>query len=68
MCCITMVAPDVTMATTQLTHASNCKVCCARQAEERTKFRPPRVSWVVVTDRNQPRRAQMRWTPSADDR
>jgi len=68
MCCITLVAQEATMATMQLMRAAICEVCWGRQAEARTEFRPPRMNWVVVTDKDNKRRMQMLWEPSADSR
>jgi hypothetical protein len=68
MCSITLIAQDVTMATTQLMRAASYAVCWTRPEEARTEFRPPRMNWVVVTDENHNRRMQMRWAPPADSR
>jgi len=65
MCTITLVAPNLTMATTELTGAACRRVCWQRRDEARTEIRPPRMSWVVVTDENHIRRMQIRWVPSA---
>jgi len=51
MCCITFVAQQATMATTQLTRAGGYEIGWPRQNQE-TEFRPLRMSWVVVTDEN----------------
>jgi len=63
MCCIAMIAQDVTMATTELMHAASCVVCWPREGETRQEFRAPRMNWVVVTDENHNRRMKMVWTP-----
>jgi hypothetical protein len=63
MCCITLIAPMITMATTQLMREARCHTCA--QASERN-VNTPRMNWVVVTDENQNRRMQMQWTPSAE--
>lgn len=68
MCCITLARQEVTMATTQLMRAVNYEICWTRSEEARTQFRPPRMSWVVVTDENQTCRMQMNWAPSVGSR
>jgi len=68
MCCITMIAQDLTMATKQLMRAAACKVCWPGHDSVRTEFRPPRMNWVVVTDENHNRRMKMCWAPSAETR
>jgi hypothetical protein len=67
MCCMTLVAPGVTVATTQLMRTV-CSDACWTREEVRTEFRPPRMNWVVVTDENQNRRMQMSWAASVEDR
>jgi len=64
MCCITCIAPTITMATTQLMREVRRETCCI-QASERN-VHAPRMNWVVVTDENQNRRMRMQWTPSAE--
>jgi hypothetical protein len=61
MCSITMIAQDVTMATTELMRAAGHVVCWPRQEQLRQEFRAPRMNWVVVTDENHNRRMQMVW-------
>jgi hypothetical protein len=67
MCCITWMAPVITMATTQLMREARCET---RWVSTATLYGhdAPRMNWVVVTDENQNRRMRMRWTPSAEDR
>jgi hypothetical protein len=64
MCTITLIAPTITMATTQLMQEVRRETCRV-QASER-KICAPRMNWVVVTEDKQNRRMKMRWTPSAD--
>jgi len=64
MCCITLIAPTITMATTQLIREA-CFGNCRVQAHE-ANVNAPRMNWVVVTDEEQNRRMQMQWKPSAD--
>ena len=68
MCCITLVAQDITMATTQLMLAAGCEVRWTRQEKARTEFRAPRMNWVVGTDENHDRGMQMCWVRSAEER
>jgi hypothetical protein len=66
MCCITLIASPITMATTQLIRepiGRNCRV----EARERN-VNAPRMNWVAVTDDKQNRRMQMRWTHQWTDR
>jgi len=68
MCCIALVGKEATMATTQLMRAVCYEVCWMRAEQDRVAAKAPRMNWVVVTDKNQNRRMQMRWEPSAGDR
>jgi len=68
MCSITLIAQDVTMATTQVMQTASKRVSWTRQEEARPELRPLRMNWVVVTDENHIRRVQMCWTPSAGNR
>ena len=68
MCCITLVAQETTMATTQLMRAASCENCWTWPKDSPTVSRPPRMNWVVVTDKNQNRYMQMQWKPSAGNR
>lgn len=60
MCSITWVAPQATMATTELTRAAGYEIGRRRQNQE-TDFRPLRMSWVVVTDENGRCQLRMCW-------
>jgi len=68
MCCITLVAYEGAMATTQLMQATGYEIGWMRPEEARVECRPPRMNWVVVTDKDHNRRMQMRWAPPAEDR
>ena len=67
MCCITLVATEA-MATTQFLRAASCKICWAGQEEIRVGSKPPRMNWVVVTDKDQNRRMQMSWDLRGNER
>ena len=60
MCCITLVAQQATMATTQLTRAAGYQMGWPRQDQE-AEFRPLRMNWVVVTDGNGGCQLRMCW-------
>lgn len=64
MCTITLIAPAITMSTTQLMQKARRETCCMQASERRSDV--PRMNWVVVTDEKQNRRMQMQWTRSAD--
>jgi len=64
MCSIILIAPTITMATTQLMQKVRRDICYVQTAER--SVRAPRMNWVVVTDEKQNRRMQMQWMPSAD--
>ena len=64
MCCITLIAPTITMATTQFTRESWLETCCAPAREQNVNAL--RMNWVVVTDEKQNCRMRLQWTPSAD--
>lgn len=64
MCSITLIAPAITMATTELMQELR-RESYSLAASER-KVHAPRMNWVVVTDDNQNHRMRMQWTPSAD--
>lgn len=64
MCCITLVGQEATMATTQLMRAAGYEIRWTRPEQARIECKPPRMSWVVVTDEDQNRRMQMHWAPA----
>ncbi|MFZ0201496.1 MAG: hypothetical protein WB523_21480 [Candidatus Sulfotelmatobacter sp.] len=61
MACMTLFAPQVAMATTQLSRVIRYEQFVPRQLEQYTEQQPLRMNWVVVTDRNGSRRLRMRW-------
>jgi hypothetical protein len=62
MACITMFAPPMAMATTQLKHQAAREVFTLIRFDRNLEPRHPRVNWVVVTDNNGSRHLRMRWT------
>ncbi len=64
MACMTLLAPPVAMATTQLTRVSGYEVFAPWQAEN-TDRQPLRMNWVVVTGKNDSRVLRMQWTAHA---
>ena len=68
MCCITSVAQEVTMATTQLMRAASYQIYWPPQENILVTTGSPRMNWVVVTDEDHNRRMQMQWQPSVGDR
>ena len=61
MCCATLMAQEITMATTQLMRGACCVVCWPQKDRAETLNRPLRTNWVVVTDANGNRRLRMGW-------
>lgn len=66
MCTIALIAPIITMATTQLMLEACRETCCVPVSER--DVHAPRMNWVVVTDEDQNRRMRMHWAPSAESR
>ena len=62
MACITMLAPPVTMATTQLRQGIVREVFAPIHFERNREQHSPRMNWVVVTDNDGSRRLRMNWT------
>jgi len=61
MACMTLFAPPLAMATTQLTHAIPCESAAPWQFQENSDRNTLRMSWVVVTDGSGARRLRMQW-------
>jgi hypothetical protein len=62
MACITIFAPPMAMATTQLEHRTAREVFTPTHFERNLEQRHPRMNWVVVTGNNGSRHLRMRWT------
>jgi hypothetical protein len=62
MASITMFAPSMAMATTQLTREAVRAVFAPVRFESSRAPHAPRMNWVVVTDENGRRRLRMNWT------
>jgi hypothetical protein len=60
MACITLLAPSVAMATTQLARVIPYQVSDPWQKQNAGR-QPLRMNWVVVTDRNGSRVLRMQW-------
>jgi hypothetical protein len=60
MACMTLLAPPVAMATTQLARVIRYEVS-ASWHEQDTERQPLRMNWVVVTSKNGGRRLRMQW-------
>ncbi len=56
--CMTLLAPAVAMATTQLARVINYEVS-APQQRQNAEQQPLRMNWVVVTDKNNSRLLRM---------
>jgi hypothetical protein len=64
MACMTLFAPSVAMATTQLPRVIRYEHSVPLQLEPRIEQQPLRMNWVVVTDKNGSRRLSMQWAAS----
>ena len=62
MACMTLLAPQVAMATTQLARVIGYGVFAPQ--EQNMERQPLRMNWVVVTDKNGSRRLSMQWAAS----
>lgn len=62
MACLTMFAPAIAMATTQLTRAIGYEE--SWRMEINNERSPLRMNWVVVTDENGNRKLAIHWAPS----
>lgn len=60
MCCMTLIAQEATMATTQLARAAAYEVSWPA-AERESLFNPVRMNWVVVIDQHDNRQLRMCW-------
>ena len=61
MSCMTLIAPAITMATTQFMGTACYENRSALQERFSAQYPPLRMNWVVVTDENGNRRLQMGW-------
>jgi hypothetical protein len=60
MCCMTLFAQPMAMATTQLVRVHH-EDAALWQVEPKAEQKPLRMSWVVVTDENGKRQPRMHW-------
>jgi len=66
MSCMTLIAHEATMATTQVTRAVTRQVCWPELVEQTAKQTLVRMNWVVVTDENGNRRLRIAWHADRD--
>ena len=64
MACMSLFAPSVAMATTQLSRVIRYEHSVPLQLEQKIEQQPLRMNWVVVTDKNGSRRLRMQWATS----
>ena len=65
MACMTVFAPTMAMATTQLARAIHGDAS-SWHVEPKAELKSLRMSWVVVTDENGERRLRMQWVAVED--
>jgi len=61
---MSLFAPSVAMATTQLSRVIRYEHSVPLQLEQKIEQQPLRMNWVVVTDKNGSRRLSMQWAAS----
>jgi hypothetical protein len=66
MCCITLFAQPMAMATTQLARVIRYEDASSWQVEPKAEQKSLGMSWVVVTDENDNRQLRMRWVAIED--
>ena len=66
MACLTLFAPSMAMATTQLTHTIQQEAISPWRTSARMERSPLRMSWVVATDSDGNRQLRMQWASAAD--
>ena len=64
MCCMTLFAQPMAVATTQLVRVHH-EDAPLWQAEPKAEHKPLRMSWVVVTDEHGKRQLRMHWVKQA---
>lgn len=67
MSCMTLIAPDITMTTTQFARDVCYESCMAVEELFVPQHQPLRMNWVVVTDENGNRRLQIDWHADRED-
>ena len=67
MCSMTLIAKEMTTATSQLTSAAYQDVYFPGKAKRETQLQQLHMNWVVVTDDNGKRRLQMDWRAGQDN-
>ncbi len=64
---MTAFAEAMAMPTTQLTRAIQYEDAASRQLESHAGRKSPRMSWVVVTDKNGRRQLRIQWEPAVEN-
>jgi len=67
MTCMTASAEAMAMPTTQLTRVIQYADIASWQLESKAERKSPRMSWVVVTDKNGRRQLQIQWEPAVEN-
>ena len=67
MTCMTASAEAMAMPTTQLTRVIQYECAASRQLESKAEIKSPRMSWVVVTDKNGRRQLRIQWEPAVEN-
>ncbi len=67
MACITLLAPALTMATTQFTRALPYPQALPRERDGKMDHTALRMNWIVATDDNGSRRLRVHWKSAAVD-
>ena len=67
MTCMTAFAEAMAMPTTQLTRVIQYECAASRQLESKAEIKSPRMSWVVVTDKNGRRQLKIQWEPAVEN-
>jgi hypothetical protein len=64
---MTAFAEAMAMPTTQLTRVIQYEDAASRQLESHAERKSPRMSWVVVTDKNGRRQLRIQWEPAVEN-
>ena len=64
---MTAFAEAVAMPTTQLTRVIQYENAASEQLERHAERKSPRLSWVVVTDKNGRRQLRIQWEPAEEN-
>jgi len=64
---MTTFAEAMAAPTTQLTRVIQCEDAASRQLESHSERKSPRMSWVVVTDKNGRRQFRIQWASAVEN-